>query len=164
MHMFEVESHDAKTNSFKFSGGGQQGGRNWCRCDQCGYAGKWCEQHSVPANNSDTRLIGGDWFIENAFELLDAEGEFYFNKSTKTLYFKPNGTAVEQFAPAATDKFAAPAGPFTVPVLETLISLKGSSAAPVKNVRIQGIGFRDAAATFMGEWGAPVQTRDYNYY
>jgi hypothetical protein len=59
MHMFEVDSHDSKTHAFNFSGGGQQGGRNWCRCDQCGYAGKWCRQHSVPPDNSDTRLIGG---------------------------------------------------------------------------------------------------------
>jgi hypothetical protein len=28
-------------------------------------------------------------------------------------------------------------------------------AAPVSNVTVQGIGIRDAAKTFMEEWGAP---------
>ena len=62
MHMFKVAGHRAgvvapgagvdydvsgyatdqvsNSLSLSFSSGGQQGGRNWCRCDQCTYAGK----------------------------------------------------------------------------------------------------------------------------
>ena len=48
-------------------------GRNWCRCDQCGYAGKWCGQHQTPPVK-DTRLISGDWFVEGVLEELDIPG------------------------------------------------------------------------------------------
>ena len=65
-----------------------QGGRSWCRCDQCTYAGKFCTQHQVPPpKEPDTRLIGGDLFIENIREELDAPGEFFFNRTEHKLYF-----------------------------------------------------------------------------
>lgn len=143
MHMFEVSGHDASAGTLTFSSGGQQGGRNWCRCDQCSYAGKWCGQHENPPNKSDTRLISGSWFVENIREELDVPGEFFFNRSTGKLYLFPNNTA----SPQGIE--------FTVPVLQSLVRIEGSQQAPVKDVVIQGIGLRDAAATFMGEWGAP---------
>ena len=67
-HMFRVGAQsvapkDASTTQLTFTSGGQQGGRNWCRCDQCGYAGKWCGQHQDPPINTDTRLISGDWYV-----------------------------------------------------------------------------------------------------
>ena len=37
MHMFEVAEFDATNHSLRFSRGGWQGGRSWCRCDQCTY-------------------------------------------------------------------------------------------------------------------------------
>ena len=61
MHMFEVasserSSEDDEELQVKFSpGGGRQGGRNWCRCDQCSYAGPWCN------GEDDDRLISGTW-------------------------------------------------------------------------------------------------------
>ena len=77
MHMFEVAnssvSDDGATLTATFSpGGGKQGGRNWCRCDQCGYAGPWCGQHQTPPDNNDTRLISGTWMVENVLAELDA--------------------------------------------------------------------------------------------
>ena len=39
----------SKSISLTFSSGGQQGGRNWCRCDQCGYAGQ-STQYFAPWN------------------------------------------------------------------------------------------------------------------
>ena len=65
MHMFEVAGK-AGDDGLRFGRGGWQGGRNWCRCDQCGYAGKWCTQHQTPPPKTpDTRLIGGDFFAAN---------------------------------------------------------------------------------------------------
>ena len=40
-------------------------------------------------------------------------------------------------------------------VLETLISINGSKALPVKDVTVQGITFRDAADITMNPWGVP---------
>jgi hypothetical protein len=93
MHVFRVAAHDPATSTMRFSGGGQQGGRNWCRCDQCTYAGKWCRQHSDPPDPTDRRMISGDWFVENAEALLDSPTEFFFNETTQTLFLMPNGTA-----------------------------------------------------------------------
>lgn len=150
MHMFEVDSHDVARHSLKFSRGGQQGGRNWCRCDQCGYAGRWCTQHLVPAPTEiDTRLIGGDFMVENVLEELDVPGEWFFNRTSRQLFFRPNASSIDSL-------FAEPAGAsYTIPVLKTLVSIVGSQAKPVRNVTIRGVGFRDAASTFMDAWGVP---------
>eukprot|EP00035_Acanthoeca_spectabilis_P014774 m.288108 g.288108 ORF g.288108 m.288108 type:complete len:518 (+) comp16220_c0_seq38:1722-3275(+) len=71
VNMWEIVAQDKKENSFAFGRGGSQGGRSWCRCDQCAYAGPWCD-----TKQHDTRLISGGWYIENVFEELDAENEF----------------------------------------------------------------------------------------
>jgi hypothetical protein len=102
MHMFEVQGfaaaassgnmddgngdHGVNRSSLVFARGGWQGGRSWCRCDQCGYAGKFCGQHQTPPV-PDTRLIGGDLFVENIREELDSPGEFFFNRTEHRLYF-----------------------------------------------------------------------------
>lgn len=39
--------------------------------------------------------------------------------------------------------------------LQTLLELKGTQAAPVQGVSVTGIGFRDAAQSFMGPHGVP---------
>jgi len=163
MHMFEVDGFDAANASLSFSRGGWQGGRNWCRCDQCTYAGKFCTQHRVPPpKEPDTRLIGGDFLIENLLEELDQAGEFFFNKTTRVLYFMPNATAAATTTTTTTaGGAAAPAASpasmaFTVPVLKRLIEVAGTQQAPVTGVSIRGVGFRDAAATFMDpRWSAP---------
>ena len=40
-------------------------------------------------------------------------------------------------------------------VLETLISINGTKEAPVRDVTVQGITFRDAADITMNPWGVP---------
>ena len=151
MHMFEVNTFDAAATSLSFSRGGWQGGRNWCRCDQCTYAGKFCTQHAVPPPKKvDTRLIGGDFIIENLLEELDSEGEFFFNTTTRMLFFMPNATSMA--AGGGSPSSVA----YTVPVLKRLVSVVGSQQAPVTGVSIRGVGFRDAASTFMDpRWSAP---------
>ena len=151
MHMFEVAvgGFDRAHNSLRFARGGWQGGRNWCRCDQCTYAGKWCTQHATtPPKTADTRLIGGDFFIENIAEELDEPGEYFFNRTTSTLHFWANGTDPSEQA-------------WSVPVLQRLITLVGTMASPVTDVTISGVGFRDAAATYMDERWAPPSGGDW---
>lgn len=137
MHMFLIKS--SSPGSFKFSKGGFQGGRNWCRCDQCTYAAHWCGQHQDPPYN-DTRLISGTWLVENILTELDQPGEFFFDPSTKLLYLYPNSTKTDHTG-LKNLRFA---------LLETLIELKGA-----KDVKISKLGFRDSAATYMNEWSVP---------
>jgi len=138
MHMFEITSHSQVNATMTFApGGGKQGGRNWCRCDQCTYAGGWCGQHESPPRDDDTRLISGNWMIENVKYFLDQPGEYYFDKETSFLYIKPNSTDDLQ--------------DLTLGMLTELIDLRNTS-----NIRIEDLSFRDQASTYMEEgWSAP---------
>jgi hypothetical protein len=74
--------------------------------------------------------------VENAIELLDAPEEFYYDEVERVLYLAYNGTG----APPTTTKFV-------VPTLKRLINVVGTQSAPVTDVAVLGVGFRDAAYT-----------------
>ena len=83
----------------------------------------------------DNPMFGNDYcdhllYFENAYELLDKEGEWYLDVSADMLYYKPtNG----QDMTSATVQ---------VPVLDTIINIKGSSnTACAQNLWFEGIGF-----------------------
>lgn len=139
MHMFEIEEHSPKDGTMTFAeGGGKQGGRNWCRCDQCTYAGPWCGQHQTPPDPNDRRLIGGNWMIENVKGFLDQPGEYYFDPATLHLYVKPNTTEELQ--------------DLTLAVLTELVGMRNNAT----NIRLEGVSFRDQAATYLEDgWSAP---------
>ena len=150
LHMFQIKdagfgnssglSQDG-INQFSFEkGGGKQGGRNWCRCDQCTYAGRWCRQHQDPPDNTDDRLISGLWWIENVLPELDQPGEFWYNHSSRQLYVYPN----------TTDGDDSWKDNFRFATLENIVELFN-----VSNVVISNVGFRDSAVTFMSDWSAP---------
>ncbi|CAE7521386.1 unnamed protein product [Symbiodinium natans] len=144
VHMFEVSSFDPTSNVMGFSpGGGSQGGRNWCRCDECPYAGglwtssgNWCDRKEAAHQN--TRIIGGNWIAQGIFEELDEPGEFWYNASSANLWVWPNTTDPN------------PPRDLVVPVLETLVAVQGA-----KNVAFRNVGFRDAASTIYRRWGVP---------
>ena len=70
------------------------------------------------------------WKVVNAFELLDSAGQFYFNKSTKTLYY---------YKAANEDMNTAEV---IAPVLEKLVDISGDSTSTrVKNITFDGITF-----------------------
>ncbi|HOZ50121.1 MAG TPA: right-handed parallel beta-helix repeat-containing protein [Candidatus Hydrogenedentes bacterium] len=71
-------------------------------------------------------------YIENAFELLDEPGEWYFDRPARTVYYLPRDG--EDMTSAQV----------TVPVLEKLIILRGTLDAPVADIRFEGIAFADA--------------------
>jgi hypothetical protein len=74
--------------------------------------------------------LSGTHTIFNAFELLNAAGQFYFDKTAGTLYYYPR--AGENMATADVE----------APVLETIIAVAGTSNANrVKNLTFQGITF-----------------------
>ena len=68
--------------------------------------------------------------IYNAFEFLNSPGQFYFNKTTKTLYYYPRQG--EDMSTADVE----------APVLEKLIDISGkSNSNRVKNISFEGITF-----------------------
>ncbi|WP_080837697.1 Ig-like domain-containing protein [Cohnella massiliensis] len=70
------------------------------------------------------------WYYENAYELLDEEGEWYLDRTTDTFYYKPREG--EDLASAEV----------IAPVLEKLITAEGSSLdAPIRDVRFEGLSF-----------------------
>ena len=72
--------------------------------------------------------VSGTHTIYNAFELLNAAGQFYFDKSTGTLYYYPRPG--ENMATADVQ----------APIVETLIAIAGASNANrVKNLTFQGL-------------------------
>jgi hypothetical protein len=68
-------------------------------------------------------------YVENAFELLRDPGQWYFDRSAKTIYYIPR--------PGEDLKTA----DVEVPVLEQLIVGNGTESAPVSNIRFEGIQF-----------------------
>ena len=128
-------------------GGGRQGGRNWCRCDQCSYAAPWCGQRQNPKDNSDTRLISGTWCIENILLELDIPGEFFFDHTANLLYVYPNRTREDKFEDRSAKEFSG----LRFSILDQLIRLTNA----VRNVTISNLGFRDTSATYMSDWSAP---------
>lgn len=76
--------------------------------------------------------VSGTHTIYNAFEFLNSPGQFFFDKTTKTLYYYPR-----QGEDMTTADVAAP-------LLEKLLDIAGTSTtARVKNITFQGITFAD---------------------
>lgn len=71
-------------------------------------------------------------YVENAFELLDEPGEWYLDRSTKTIYYKPRpGEDLSKV-------------PVVAPALETLVAVRGSVEQPVRNVTFRNLTFCEA--------------------
>ncbi len=68
------------------------------------------------------------YFVENSIDFLDAEGEWFHDTASSTLYYKPRPG---EYMPSAT---------IEAPVLERLIQISGgSSTNKVRNVRFEGL-------------------------
>ncbi len=76
-------------------------------------------------------------WIENAYELLDQPGEWYYNKSTGYIYYKPLRGEIMQTAYAV------------IPIAESLLEGHGSIDKPLENITFEGITFQ------YGTWLAP---------
>jgi hypothetical protein len=128
----DIVSTAANTSTFVFGGsGGQQTGR-----------GFHIENPTTPPPQTPLDTEGG-WKIENAIELLDVAEEFYFDPDTHTLYLAYNGTGTP------------PADGWVVPTLKQLLRVVGTQQQPVTDVSLLGLSFRDAAYTYLDEWGIP---------
>ena len=95
-----------------------------------------------------SRINTQNWYIENVFEEIDSPREWFFNESTRTLYYQPNATAVN----ATT---GLPTGDFVATGAKVLINITGTQDQPVQNITITGLTFRDASYTYMDPHGLP---------
>lgn len=68
-------------------------------------------------------------WVENAYELLDSEREWYLDRSTTYLYYKPGSG---EHPPSAS---------FIYPRLQTLVQVSGTDGSPVRNISLSGITF-----------------------
>ncbi|GEM_PF-3841583 len=125
------------------------GGDRWYRCNidlidgntiemqqPCWSDAQLPVQYDNDSQPIPTSTMGLPDWIENAFELLDADGEWYLNRESGWLYYKPGpgedmGTAT-----------------VIAPVLETLVKGEGASNDPIRNIQFKGISF--AYATSLG--------------
>nr|WP_240343969.1 carbohydrate binding domain-containing protein [Paenibacillus sp. SYP-B3998] len=80
--------------------------------------------------NKNSTSVATPWYFENAYNLLDQEGEWYLNRTTDTFYYKPR--ANENMTTAQV----------TIPQVEQLVKIKGSSLdTPIHNIQFEGISF-----------------------
>ena len=78
---------------------------------------------------------------------LDAPNEWFFDSDSHRLYLWYNSSTPKTPPPASLE--------FVATSLKEMIGMRGTMNAPIRDVTIRGVGFRDAAATFMEPWGVP---------
>lgn len=130
------------------------------------HSGKWGDFHyEVTGIDSlgNAMLIGGHQnnrpsamhpslrMVENVFEELDSQGEWYLDKEKSILYLWPNNEVDLKTASVE------------VSTLNALIKIKGSIENPVKNVTVQGVKFEQCNRTFMEEYH-PLLRSDWTIY
>ncbi|KGL58886.1 PDZ domain-containing protein [Polaribacter sp. Hel1_85] len=130
------------------------------------HKGRWGGFHyeiESVKENGELNLIGGHQnnrpsemhskyrMVENIFEELDSEKEWYLDKKNHKLYvWKSNKIDVNQ-------------AKIEVTLLKHLIEIKGTLENPVKNISISGIKFQHASRTFM-ETYEPLLRSDWTIY
>ncbi len=73
----------------------------------------------------------GHFYIENAYELLDAPNEWFHDKKSNTLYYIPEEDAdINNLE-------------IIIPNIEKIISFEGNSNNPVENITIRGLGLKN---------------------
>lgn len=94
--------------------------------------------------NMSTRIAktGSKFYIENAYELLDEAGEFYYNAGEGMIYYKPYPG--ENLANCET----------YVGAVEGLVKVSGgSSTEKVQNITFENLMFRYGAYDFISKYG-----------
>lgn len=134
VNMYQVSSVDPDrgviewVDNDRMPQGGWQGGRGW----------------QLNGTSGDI-TPNPPFFVENILEELDFPDEWFFDKKQSKLYYwNP-----DDGPPARSTTFVATA-------LKELIGIRGDAMeAPIRDISILGLCFRDARATFMEPWGVP---------
>lgn len=102
-------------------------------------------------NNRQMGMHKNYRMVENIFEELDAQGEWYYDRSEKILYYYP---------PENVDVNTAV---FEVPQLESAFIIKGNEEKPVRDVTISNLEIKHTLRTFM-ETSEPLLRSDWAIY
>ncbi len=127
---------------------------------------EWGDFHYIITGKNDNGelVLEGGWqnnrrmgmhpkyrFVENIFEELDTINEWFYNKSTKILYY---------FPPVGLDPGKAK---FETPQIAHLFEFKGSEINPVRNITISGLTLTQTLRTFMQN-KEPLLRSDWTIY
>ncbi|UMB59194.1 right-handed parallel beta-helix repeat-containing protein [Lutibacter sp. A80] len=102
-------------------------------------------------NNRPSEMHPKYRMVENIFEELDSDKEWYLDKESNKLYLWKDDNI--DFNKAKIE----------VTVLKHLIEIKGSLENPVKNINISGVKFEHASRTFMEPY-EPLLRSDWTIY
>jgi hypothetical protein len=112
--------------------------------DQLDLEGGW-------QNNRQNGLHTSQRFVENIFEELDTQNEWFADKTNGLLYYFP------------PTQFAASAAVIQSPQLKHLVEFRGTERHPVENIRLEGIVFTHTLRTFM-QTDDPLLRSDWTIY
>ncbi|MDO6430296.1 beta-galactosidase GalA [Flavitalea sp. BT771] len=127
---------------------------------------EWGDFHYVITGINDTGglILQGGWqnnrrmgmheryrYVENIFEELDTANEWFYDKTSKTLYYYP---------PSGLDPTTAK---FGTPQPAHLFELSGTEEDPVKNITISGVTLTGAVRSFMQN-REPLLRSDWTIY
>jgi hypothetical protein len=130
------------------------------------HASEWGDFHYVVTGKNDKGelVLEGGWqnnrrmgmhkryrFIENVFEELDTVGEWYYNKTSKTLYFYPSKNDNLKAARIET------------PQISALFEFRGTEKEPVRNISVDSIELTQTLRTFMDN-KEPLLRSDWTTY
>jgi hypothetical protein len=116
------------------------------------HAAEWGDFHYIVKGRDDKGelILEGGWqnnrrmgmhkkyrFIENVFEELDTVGEWYFDKTAKTLFFYPPKN--ENLKTAKIE----------IPQINALFEFRGTEREPVRNVTLDSFELTQTLRTFM---------------
>ncbi len=130
------------------------------------HRGRWGDFHYMITDvneNGEVTLIGGHQnnrpspmhpelrMVENIFEELDSEQEWYLDKANNKLYLWPENNV--DLSTALVE----------VSILKHLIEIRGMQENPTKNIFIEGIRFEHSNRTFMDVY-EPLLRSDWTIY
>jgi hypothetical protein len=93
-------------------------------------------------NKNGAFYENASFYFENAYELLDAENEWYFDSMTSTLYYKPkDGDEISDVE-------------IIVPVTESLLVIEGTPENRAHDIEVRGITFEATSWEYPSRNGA----------
>lgn len=130
------------------------------------HSSKWGDYHYLIKGKDEKGelVLEGGWqnnrqmgmhneyrFVENIFEELDTNNEWFYDKETKTLYYyPPKGLNIKK-------------AKFEIPQIAHLLEFRGSETKPIKNINIEGVTLTQTLRTFMDN-KEPLLRSDWTIY